>query len=78
MIGVAQARTIRIDAQRFELGSCALKLGNHFAITLPSHAQVGILCFAAAIKAAPPCFVLGLDALVMALDPIEASPKLLI
>jgi hypothetical protein len=69
---------IRTGAQRFKLGGRVLKFCNHLAIALPDEVQVGILRLVAAIQAASPGFVLALDPLVMALDPIEAFPEPLI
>ena len=45
---------------------------------MPDERQIVVRCLAAAIKTAAPRFVLGLDTLVVKLDPIQALPELLV
>jgi hypothetical protein len=78
MLASTKIRALRPGAQRFELGGCPLKFRNDLAIAMPDQRQIVVRCLAAAIKTAAPRFVLGLDTLVVKLDPIQAPPELLV
>jgi hypothetical protein len=78
MVASAEIRAVRPRAQRFELSGSLLKFCDHLAVVLPDERQIVVRCLAAAIKTAAPRIVLGLDTLVVELDPIQALPELLV